>query len=71
MLDYTPRDYETGVRMRFLLNDTAAMLDYLRHGRPGPFFQGMADTFRAREALSCREDPAPMRRYLRNTLLRR
>ena len=70
-LDYQPRDYDTGVRMRFLLNDTVAMLDYLRHGRPGPFFQGAADFFRAKEALSCREDPAPMRRYLRNNLLRR
>ena len=71
VLDYQPRDDDTGVRMRFLLNDTAAMLDYLRHGRPGPFFQGAADFFRAKEALSCREDPAPMRRYLRNNLLRR
>jgi predicted ATP-grasp superfamily ATP-dependent carboligase len=71
VLEYVPRDYQTGVRMRFLLNDTVAMLDYLRHGRPGPFFQGIADTFRAKEALSCREDPGPMRRYLRNNLLRR
>lgn len=69
--EYAPRDYETGVRMRFVLNDTAAMLDYLRHGRPGMFFQGVADVFRAKEALSCRDDPAPMRRYLRNSLLRR
>lgn len=70
-LDYTPRDYQTGVRMRFTLNDGAAMLDYLRHGRPGPFFQGMADWFRAGEALAARDDPAPFRRYLRNMLLRR
>ena len=70
-LDYAPQDYETGVRMRFTLNDGAAMLDYLRHGRPGPFFQGMADWFRAKEALGARDDPAPWRRYLRNTLLRR
>lgn len=70
-LEYEPRDYETGVRMRFLLNDSAAMLDYLRRGRPGPFFQGAADAFRAKEALTCRDDPAPMRRYLRNNLLRR
>ena len=70
-LDYAPRDYQTGVRMRFTLNDGAAMLDYLRHGRPGPFFLGMADWFRAREALSAGDDPAPWRRYLRNTLLRR
>lgn len=70
-LDYRPGDYKTGVRMRFTLNDCAAMLDYLRHGRPGPFFQGMADWFRAGEALGARDDPAPWRRYLRNTLLRR
>lgn len=70
-LDYVPQDYRTGVRMRFTLNDGAAMLDSLRHGRPGPFFQGMADWFRAREALSAKDDPAPFRRYLRNTLLKR
>lgn len=71
VLDYQPRDYQTGVRMRFLLNDGAAMLDYLRRGQPGKFFQGAADFFRAKEALSSRDDPAPMRRYLRSTLLRR
>lgn len=71
VLDYQPRDYKTGVRMRFLLNDTAAMLDYLRRGQPGKFLQGAADAFRAREALASREDPAPMRRYLRTALLRR
>lgn len=70
-LDYRPQDYKTGVRMRFTLNDGAAMLDYLRHGRPGPFFQGMADWFRAEEALSAGDDPAPFKRYLRNTLLKR
>lgn len=70
-VEYAPQDYRTGVRMRFTLNDGAAMLDYLRHGKPGPFFQGMADWFRAGEALSAKDDPAPFRRYLRNTLLRR
>lgn len=70
-LDYEPGDYRAGVRMRFTLNDGAAMLDYLRHGRPGPFFQGMADWFRGSEALGARDDPAPFRRYLRNTLLKR
>ena len=70
-LEYEARDYETGVRMRFLLNDTAAMLDCLRHGQAGKFFQGIGDVFRAREALSDREDPAPMRAYLRQTLLKR
>lgn len=70
-LDYAPGDYETGVRMRFTLNDAAAMLDYLRHGRLGPVFSGAADVFRAKEALAARDDPAPFRKYLRNTLLGR
>ena len=70
-LDYAPGDYKTGVRMRFTLNDGAAMLDYLRHGRLGPVFSGAADLFRAKEALAARDDPAPFRKYLRNTLLRR
>lgn len=70
-VDYAIQDYKAGVRMRFTLNDGAAMLDYLRHGRPGPFFQGVADWVRAKEALSAKDDPAPLRRYLRNTLLRR
>lgn len=71
VLEYDPHDYTPGVRMRFLLNDGAAMLDYLRHGQPQKFFQGAADLFRAKEALSSREDPAPMRSYLCNTLFRR
>ncbi|MBD5084885.1 MAG: ATP-grasp domain-containing protein [Clostridiales bacterium] len=70
-LDYQPQDYQTGVRMRFTLNDGAAMLNYLRHGRPGPFFQGMADWFRAKDALSARDDPKPLRRYVRGMLLKR
>lgn len=68
---YTPCDYRTGVRMRFLLNDTVALLQYLRHGRIPMFLSGVADFFRAREALSAADDPAPMRRYLRQYLLRR
>ena len=68
---YAPGDYETGVRMRFTLNDAAACLDYLRHGRPGMLLGGAVDLFRAREALAAKDDPAPLRRYLRNTLLRR
>jgi len=70
-VEYVPQDYQTGVRMRFLLNDTVATLNYLRHGQAGKFFQGVADVFRAREALSSRDDPAPMRRYLKTTLLRK
>ena len=68
---YVPQDYAVGVRMRFLLNDTAALLSLLRHGRFRAFFAGIPDCFRAAEALSSRDDPAPMRRYLRGVLLGR
>jgi hypothetical protein len=54
--------------MRFLLNDTAAMLDLLRHGRFREFFAAIPDCFFAYEALASWSDPAPMLRYLRNTL---
>lgn len=67
-VDYIPCDYRVGVRMRFLLNDTLAMFAYLGHGRFRVFGEGVADVFRAKEALSDREDPAPMRRYLRQNL---
>lgn len=67
-VSYTPRDYRSGVRMRFLLNDTAALLALLRRGHFRAFFSGLPDCFRAVEALSDRDDPVPMRRYLRDTL---
>lgn len=67
-VEYHPCDYRTGVRMRFLLNDTVATLQYLRHGRLREFAGGVKDAFTAKEALSSREDPAPMRRYLRHYL---
>jgi predicted ATP-grasp superfamily ATP-dependent carboligase len=70
-VSYTPCDYKTGVRMRFLLNDTVAALHYLRRGRLRMFLGAAADVFRAKEALSAADDPAPMRRYLRQYLLRR
>ena len=65
---YVPNDYRNGVRMRFLLNDTLATLSLLRHGRLGEAAAGVADIFRAREALSDRADPAPMRAYLKTAL---
>ncbi len=68
---YAPRDYREGVRMRFLLNDTAAMFSLLRHGRFRAFFAALPDCLFAQEALSSWRDPAPMFRYLGNTLLTR
>ena len=68
---YAPHDYREGVRMRFLLNDTAAMLSLLRHGRVREFLAGVPDCLFAKEALSSWRDPAPMLRYLCNALFAR
>ena len=67
---YTPHDYQEGVRMRFLLNDSAAMLSLLRRGQARGFLSALPDCLHAEEALSSREDPKPFRQYLRNTLSR-
>ena len=67
-VEYSPCDYRVGVRMRFLLNDILAVFAYLRHGKFRAFGEGIADVFRAKEALSDKEDPAPIRRYLRQNL---
>lgn len=70
-VDYTPGDYISGVKMRFLLNDTLAVLGYFRRGQWRRAFGGVLDAFRAREALGAKDDPAPFRRYLQNYLLRK
>ena len=57
--------------MRFLLNDSAAILSLLRHGRWREALRAVPDCFFAEEALSSWRDPAPMLRYLRNTLFTR
>ena len=70
-MDFFSPGFQTGVKMRFLLNDSAAMWELLRHGKFSAFGEGIRDMFTAKEALYARDDPAPMRRYLRNTLLHR
>ena len=66
---YTPQDYTVGVKMRFLLNDTLAVLKLFLAGRFRETISGVADVFRAKEALTDREDPKPFRRYLKTTIL--
>lgn len=68
---YVPQDYETGVTMRFLLNDALAVLGYFRNGQWKRGLGGLLDIFRAKEALGAKDDPAPFRRYLKNNLLRK
>ena len=68
---YAAQDYRTGVRMRFLLNDTLAALHYLRAGRIGVLLRSIADLFTAKEALRCRGDNRVFWVYLKNSLFAR
>ena len=68
---YAPHDYETGVKMRFLLNDTVAALSYLKAGRVREGLRGLGDFFTAKEALRAKGDSAVMRAYLKKSLFER
>lgn len=70
-IEYIPHDFKTGVRMRFILNDAAAVLGLLKAGRIKEAFRGIADFFRVREALRFKGDNKPFWRYLIKALLRR
>ena len=65
-------DYVRGKRMIFALSDAAACLSLLKQGHVGAALGGVRDLFspRVSEALFCRDDKAPFRFYLKNTLKR-
>ena len=63
---YSPRDYEVGVKMRFCVNDLAASVDLIRHGKVGRGLSGLLDYFRVGEALRDREDRKAYRKYVRS-----
>lgn len=67
-VDYTPRDYRVGAKMRYLFNDGLATLDYLRHKHVRQALAGAADFFRVPEALYHKNDKKAWRAYLRNSL---
>ena len=68
---YTAKDYRTGVKMRFFLNDTVAALSYLKAGRVKEGLRGLGDFFTAKEALSAKGDGKVMRAYLKKSLFER
>ena len=68
---YTAKDYRTGVKMRFFLNDTVAALSYLKAGRVKEGLRGLGDSFTAKEALSAKGDGKVMRAYLKKSLFER
>ena len=69
-LDYIPCDYETGVRMRFKLNDTLAAWDYLAHFKFGRLSDSLVDAGSVCEALTDPEDPEPMKQYMKSAVRR-
>ena len=68
---YTAKDYRTGIKMRFFLNDTVAALSYLKAGRVKEGLRGLGDFFTAKEALSAKGDGKVMRAYLKKSLFER
>ena len=70
-VQYTPKDYKIGVRMRFFLNDTVAILHYLKSGQLGIALRGIGDCITAKEALHSKGDNQVFRTYLKQSLLKR
>lgn len=68
---YVPQDFRSGVKMRFVFNDAAAVLGYLRRGDWKRAMGGAADFFRVREAFDQKDDPGAYRAYLKNSLRKR
>ena len=64
------KNYETGLRMRFAVNDIAACADLLRRGRIGDGVSGILDFFRVPEALRDPGDRKAFRKYIRSYLSR-
>ena len=69
--EYKAGDYKTGVRMRFTLNDGMSTLSHLLKGHFKTALGGIADLFRAKEALKAKDDKAPYKKYLWNSITKR
>ena len=67
---YAPGNYETGLKMRFAVNDLAACADLLRRGKISAGVSGLMDSFRVPEGLKDPEDRKAYRKYIRSYLHR-
>ncbi len=67
---YSPGNFRTGVRMRFIMNDLYASAAYFKAGRFPSFFGGLRDFFTTQEALKSADDPEPYRAYMKTVLKR-
>ena len=65
-VEYAPKNYETGKKMRFFVNDLAASADLLRHGKLKAGLNGLLDAFRVPEGLKDPEDRRAYRKYVRS-----
>ena len=66
IVPYTPKNYETGRKMRFFINDLAACADLLRHGRLREGASGLLDVFRVPEGLADPEDRKAYQKYIKS-----
>ncbi len=69
-VDYVPKNYAVGRKMRFFVNDLAACADLVRHGKLGAGLSGLLDVFRVPEGLKDPEDLRAYRRYIRSYMHR-
>lgn len=67
-VEYKPASYIQGVRMRFTLNDGMSTLSHLLKGHFKTALGGVRDLFRAKEALKAKDDKAPYKKYLWNSI---
>ena len=63
-VEYVAKNYETGKKMRFFINDLAACADLLRHGRLKAGLSGLCDVFRVPEGLKDHGDRKAYRKYV-------
>ncbi len=69
-IEYKAGGYRQGVRMRFTLNDAMSTLSHLCKGHFKAAMGGVRDLFRAKEALKAKDDKAPYRKYIWNSIKR-
>lgn len=67
-VEYDPKKYKTGIKMRFMLNDTLSILSHIKNGHIKEGIKGVGDVFTSKEALYMRDDRAPFRKYLSSAI---
>ncbi len=65
-IEHTLDNYNSKVKMNFILSDIAACFDLLKHGKVGKCFKGLFQiiTFRAKDAMYYKKDARVFRSYI-------